>query len=480
MVSLMANGSADNVTDRDKRSVQFLFEGIIDALTQKHLKSTANTKILPFAGYTKQGLLSSGNIDLIDRTSMKSSATLSPAVTQMPLIKANNSDTIMMMNGTQSSTDRSAKIMLPVVDDSMVTSTTTISSTGVPMTTGATMKAITPPANEPEPSVEPPAMLTARNMADEEMGNMARDMGGATAPAAAGEERSAKVVRADADSDQPQSKFNYQPTQIVSDRHTQFWGNPLYFQTQYPQIIPFGPIYNELVYNGVDAIPPPPPPPPPLRPLPPFPLLPTVLPKFGRYYLPPVPGSPVFVMPLPIPPPSIFFRNADNSHSRVKMHNSDYHQYVYHGTEPIAAQEPVVPNAVAAEPDHHNGQSTVVRRTYIDPYASININPHVTNLIAAQSQVMPQIQSSQSTVTPYRQTPNDRPTNVRSKPNQKTRPSSRIRDSSPPTSQNQTALQNLQRGLRTYQPAQISSTSLPNAYSQTQVQFFGRKINGNQ
>lgn len=502
IVCLVNDGSADDDNDRDKRSVQFLFEGIIDALTQKHLKSTASTKVLPFAGYTKQGLLSS-NIGTIDRTSTKSAATLSPPVTQVPLIKAqrlsqdNNKDALMIstVNETQNGRGPPMKVMQPLANDSQGTSTSTVSSTDAPSTTTATMKTITPPCNEPEPSAVPPAMVNSQIMAEEaamELENLTQAIEGTTAPAA-GEERSAKTISADTEPGPPQSKFNYHPTQVVSDRHTQFWGNPLYFQAQYPQLIPYGPFYNDLFYNNVGPVPgpPPPPPPPPPRPLSPYPLLPTIPPKFGRYYLPPHPGSPVFVLPVPIPPPAIFFRNADNSHSRVKMHGSDYHQYVYHGTEPAQAQEPSVPNSVA-EPDHHQGQATLTRRTYIDPYSNIES----TNLIAAQSQVIPQIQAPQSTTSTRRQS-TVRDSNVR-KTHPKARPSSRLRDQSSPAAkiksdqggilhslQQASAVQRpktyekLQNPLRAYPAAPIQSTQAVRTFPQTHVQYFGQKINGN-
>lgn len=515
---LVINGRAAEANihdDRNKRSVQFIFEGIIDAITQKHSRTTPPTRQLPFTGYTKQGF---SVIKNIEKTTLKPTviATLTPPIRNptsearvLSRASTNEASRKSSKNASPNEISGSSRIILSLGNASQLHKTTSTTTIKPPTTTMKLAKIITPPPTEPSTTF---SIVSAIQDKTEVPTSAAVTSSIPVEVEIETEERSSKKIRSD--QSEPLQGFHYQPTRVLSDRNTQYWGNPLIFRPEYPQLIPFGPYYGELVYNDVNpgnaplldyppASPPPPPPPPrpPLPPPPPGPPilqipayaapLPTIPPKTRPFYLPP--GPPVFVLPVPVAPSGLLFRHAGNSHSPIKLNENDYHQYVYQAREANQNDVQTASNALADvnSPQKETAQATLVRHTYIDPY--INLESHSQNLIESQSQIVANFQAPQPTV----RTSTVRQPNVRQQPSSKTRSASRARLQNPLVGLQNSAVSiplpthkspTLQRpngqhnsaasGLRQFTPQQNqqhvqNSLILP----QIHTQYFGRRTN---
>lgn len=285
-----------------------------------------------------------------------------------------------------------------------------------------------PSSTEPppqEPTDPTPAMIMIQLIRDLAQTTLAPMMSSITAPPSPSErlvepvspEPRANIKNSRADDAYPLPPTA--PTRVLSGRHTQFWGHPVFVQSNSPLQHVRIPIYADYDYNNIDVPPPnPPPPPPPNQYLPPgvahyLPPPGVPVPVPGNYlrpvpvnylhpvppnFLPPVPGNQLYVYPYPLPiaNPALLYRNADNSHSRVKMHNTDYNQYVYHGADSAQLQVPIQQSV--PQPMHQQvvnnvdprSQKKLVRQTHIGPYFNLEPQGHP---VAAQSQIQPRIQT---------------------------------------------------------------------------------------
>lgn len=462
----------DGEEDRDRRSVQSLFDGLIDAITQKHGRSTKPTNILPKASALKS----------------TTTATFAP----LKQVKAPEKSTtpINLIDG-MTILARSDDVVNEI-DDGGSISTTSLASDAINSTDALDGPFITPPtilndmitapSDAPQPNTSAQAI---RQALPEKRANQKEDI----------------------EAIPPEPKQN-QPARVLSGRYTQYWGNPLFFQSQYSPLYPFGPYYNDIDYNTVDVGPQlvpalplrplrrqPPPfvpvPVPPFHPYGPFHLpglarpvpaplpppaplpQPPLPPNYRPIYYSPLPNSPVFIVPAP---PVIIPRHSDQSHSHVKMHDAGYDQYIYHENpsstphiEPIA-QPTAAADAIDVEHRENAAQENIHRQTHIDLYANLD---NGQNLLAAQSKVSPQIQwpSPRATKT---KTPNNSQQRVQ---NQVQKPYLAVKDKQLAAGQAQSEQYQRSSGQRSMAaptaPQTYLTQSTPHLLPQSHVQYFG-------
>lgn len=199
------DGNGDE--ERDRRSVQSLVDGIIDAITHKHAaRSTKSSNIVP------------------KTSALKSTSTTAPA-TAAPLRQLRIPEQSTMPTNFVERTIASSKSDL-INDDVKVRSTNVTSTEAF----------ITPPTFPDETttaatSISDVVALNVEPRAAEPRSNLKADI---------------EAI----ESIEPRQ--NRRP-RVLSGRYTQYWGNPLFFQSQYSPLYPFAPFYNDIDFNTVDV-----------------------------------------------------------------------------------------------------------------------------------------------------------------------------------------------------------------------------------
>lgn len=303
----------DGVEDRDRRSVQLLFDGIIEAITQKHGRSAKVSNVSSYA--------------LPKASALKSAPKTTAAPTLAPsqeLRMPEEPTTPMSLARELTYLAREDAGPIDGIDDTDIMNTTDMSESSITPPTIPDDYFI--PASD---DARPDTPAREHQAQQEERPNVKADV---------------QVVAA-------QPRRNH-PPRALSGRYTQYWGNPMFYHSQYSPLYPFAPYYNDIDYNTVDvgphfvqAVPfrhlrrqpsfvPVPVPiasylpygPYPVRglarpvaaPLPP----PALPPNYRPVYFSPPPSSPLLVLP-PVIVPGY---SDDDSHSHVKTHDTDYDQ----------------------------------------------------------------------------------------------------------------------------------------------------------